>query len=211
MINIHLIRHAHTVWSETGRYAGISDVPLSVIGLEKSLHLRDWAVEKRITHIYTSELIRAIETALPSSSALQIPIIKDSDLNEINYGDCEGLSVDQILSRFRDEWNTFRTFPSWASLPNGETGLDVVNRSRRAIARIIKDLNPHESPEIMVISHGTLIRLLIASLLDIPLDKFRSYFPELDHLSVSSLILNNNRLDDVSTEVGLLCLNLNIC
>lgn len=187
-MKIHLVRHAETIWHKEDRYAGHTEIELTNFGLEQSNFLRDWSLDQKIEAIYTSALQRSILTAQPTAIALGISPQPDSNFNEVNFGSIEGLTKFEFKSRFPDVWRNFQEFPANTKFPSGESGEEALQRALLYFSKII-DSNNHS--EILVVSHGTLIRLLLTRLFSKDLNQYRKLFPIIDNVGVTTISLDN--------------------
>lgn len=189
---IHLIRHAETIWHLEDRYAGHTEIELSKNGFDQSNKLKSWALRQNIDAIYTSALTRSISTAQPSVDALAITPISSSNLNEVNFGEIEGLTKTEFKSNFPKVWQDFQVNPANTLFPSGETGAFAVKRSLEFILTILAKRN---SSEVMIVSHGTLIRLLLTHFLAKDLNQYRNLFPVIDNVGVSTISLESFNSD----------------
>ena len=87
-----LVRHGQTDWNVIGRYQGQSNVPLNQIGLQQAAETAENLAVDSFTALYSSDLLRTVQTAKAISVKLNLPIHLDTRLREINQGDWEGLS-----------------------------------------------------------------------------------------------------------------------
>ena len=162
-MKIHLVRHAETIWHADDKYSGKAEISLTANGIQQSFQLANWAKAQNIDAIYTSELSRAIITAQPSARLLNLVPIVDSNLNEVNYGKIEGLTKTEFKNKFPDVWKKFQVSPADTLFPSGESGSDALNR---ALKFILDLLQKKDISEVLLVSHGTLIRLILTYFLD---------------------------------------------
>ena len=141
---IHLIRHAETIWHLEDKYAGHTEIELSKNGIAQSNKLKNWALSQNIDTIYTSALSRSISTAKPSAESLGISPIVSSDLNEVNFGEIEGLTKTEFEVNFPKVWQDFQVRPANTLFPNGETGATAVKRALAYISTILSKKNSSE-------------------------------------------------------------------
>ena len=158
------IRHARSVWNEAGRWQGQADPPLSESGLAQAQRLaerlcRATAIE--ISHIYASDLQRAQGTATIIAAALGRPMTIDPVWRERAIGQLEGLTTDEIITRFPDAWASRHHGSMHA--PGGESPDDVL---RRAVSGCKAVLARHDGQTIAVVSHGGMILATLVHLLD---------------------------------------------
>lgn len=145
------IRHGQTDWNLQGRLQGSSDIPLNDTGREQaraaaeSLQAGSWEA------IVSSPLSRARETAQIIADGLGIELGPAyDDLIERDYGVAEGV----VESEAEERW-------PGKSAPGVESLDSVVERGRRALARIADDYGDRD---VLIVCHGTLIRYTLAAL-----------------------------------------------
>ena len=187
-MKIHLVRHAETIWHNEDRYAGHTDIELTKNGFEQANNLRQWSIKQDIDAIYTSALQRSILTAQPTATALNIEPRVDINLNEVNFGSIEGLTKSEFRSKFPEIWQEFQIRPANTKFPGGETGVEALNRFVKSISNIIK-LDSYS--ELLVLSHGTLIRLFLTYLLSKDLNQYRKLFPVIENVSITTISLDD--------------------
>lgn len=176
MSRIVLVRHGETIWHAENRYAGRSDVPLTARGCEQAAQLAAWARRAELIAVWSSPLSRARCTAQPAADALCVPLRTDARLAEIDFGGGEGLTAAEMEARFPAERAAFLRDPARHPLPGGEDPAAAADRGVAAL-RDIASGAPGE--RCLVITHNTLIRLMLCRLLDIPLSRYRTVFPRL--------------------------------
>ena len=91
---IFLIRHGETAWSLSGQHTGRKDVPLTANGERQASELRERLANVAFDHVYTSPLQRARRTC--ELAGYRAVARVDSDVQEWDYGDDEGLTRDAI-------------------------------------------------------------------------------------------------------------------
>jgi broad specificity phosphatase PhoE len=177
MTELVLVRHGETVWHAENRYAGRSDVPLTERGHEQAETLARWAAGAGLDAVITSPLGRARDTARPTCAALGLDARVDERLVEVDFGKGEGLTRDEMRETFPDARAAFLERPASRPLPDGESGADAVARAAPALA---ESASAHPDGRVLVVAHQTLLRLLLCSMLGIPLDHYRRVFPRLE-------------------------------
>jgi probable phosphoglycerate mutase len=171
MKTLYLIRHGETIWNCQSKTQGCRNIGLSVRGFIQGKLLAD-RIEKlndNYVKIYSSDLDRCYETAKLIDERINVGIEVVRDLREINFGDWEGLTTDEIKTFYLNEFNKWRNRPHKALIPGGEDLKTVQNRCLKIIKRI---LNKYNKGAIIVISHSVAIRTIILGLLDIELSHF---------------------------------------
>ena len=185
MSRIVLVRHGETVWHGENRYAGSSDVELTERGRKQAQALASWAVQANISRIYVSPLGRAQMTARSVAAALRLSPVIDHRLRELDFGLGEGLTALEMHERFPQQYAAFCRNPVEHYLPGGEDPRTAIERGRAALDAIAAETGSHARA--LVVSHNTLIRLLLCDLLGLPLCRYRQIFPSLGNVSITEI------------------------
>jgi broad specificity phosphatase PhoE len=150
-----LVRHGETEWSASGRHTSRTDVPLTAAGQVQARSLCAALGDVPFQLVLSSPRERARDTAELAGFRPEI----DGDLAEWDYGDLEGLTIDQIRARY----------PSWTiwagPWPGGETPPEVVARVDRVVQRV---LGLAGGARALVFAHGHVLRVLAARWLRLP-------------------------------------------
>jgi broad specificity phosphatase PhoE len=189
MTHLCLIRHGQTDWNLEGRYQGQSDVPLNEKGLEQAKSLIEKLNGKTFAAIYSSDLIRARQTAEPIAKMLGIDIQIESRLREINQGQWEGVLVEDIKARYAEIWSQRTEDPANVRPPGGETVREVATRVYAALNDIARRF---PTDNVLVLSHGLSIATAICRIKNIPIGQAYTVIP--DNVEPSWM---EWRLDDV--------------
>jgi len=187
---IHLVRHAETTWHADDKYSGKTELNLTENGIHQSFQLANWASTQNIDAIYTSELSRAVITAQPTADLLNLVPVVEPGLNEVDFGLIEGLTKAEFKRKFPEEWEKFQLYPADTLFPSGETGSTALDRSLKSILSLLQKEN---ISEVLLVSHGTLIRLILTYLIDQDLNKYRSLFPVINNISITTIALDNSK------------------
>jgi broad specificity phosphatase PhoE len=156
---ILLVRHGATDWNTNKRAQGHADIELNEDGRHQSLRAANELKTFEIEAIYSSDLRRAVDTARAIAESHKLDVKIDPDLREIDQGDWEGLTVEEIRARWPDLWGPARHYNA---RPGGETPKQVRDRALLALQRIVAN---HPEGTVVVISHGGTIRWIVAEAL----------------------------------------------
>lgn len=192
MTRIVLVRHGETVWHSDNRYAGSTNVNLTPTGILQSERLAAWARHAGISAVWSSPLSRARMTAQPAANILNLPLQLDKRLAELDFGRCEGLTDAEMKAQFPAERAAFKRNPVIHHLPGGE---DPVLAAQRATAALVDIAAASPGGRILVVAHNTLIRLVLCKLLEIPLSRYRTVFPQLMNGTLTELSLSTSPLN----------------
>ena len=167
MASWYLVRHGETEWNRTGRMQGHLGVPLSAEGRRQATLLAGRLRSVEFSAVYCSDLPRAAETAGIIGAGRNLAITPDSDLREFSYGEWEGLTLEEVETRYpgalaeRIEAGGNLGFTA----PGGESAIDALQRVRRFSTRASASLDAREN--VLVVAHGGSLRALVVCLLDL--------------------------------------------
>jgi len=160
-----LIRHAEP--EGVGRYLGRrSDPPLSAWGRAQAEALARRLAGEPLAAIYSSPLRRALETAQTIAFPHGLDVRVSDDLAELDFGEWDGLSYEEIQRRDPHRFTRWLSDPSSVCPPGGENFLEM-NERVTGFAR--KIALKHAGELIAVVTHGGPARAVICNALGIPI------------------------------------------
>lgn len=174
-----LLRHGDTNYP--GRYIGSRDVPLSAAGVDQITALRDAVQEMKIDRILASPMLRCRQTCellLPS-----IDITWVEELREIDFGDWEGLSFSEIVAKDPTHVEQWADWSLDFCFPGGES----IGHFVRRMQKVGKHLAGLAEKNIMVISHGGVLRALLCHYLGLAPEKYLLFQVEKGRFSTLQL------------------------
>jgi probable phosphoglycerate mutase len=175
----HLLRHGQTEHTPERRFSGRNDLTLSLTGRAEAEAAAVRAAELGIEVIVASPLARTRETAEIVAASLGLPVAVDEDLMELDFGRLEGLSGDEARTAHPLAVRRFLSDVTVAA-PGGESVADVSTRVARARRRILSE---HAGRTVLIVSHVTPIKLLVAAGLGVGDDVVHRVFLEAASLS----------------------------
>jgi alpha-ribazole phosphatase len=183
-----LVRHGLTEWNMQQRFCGHRDIPLSAQGRAQALWIVEQLLKESISAIYTSDLVRARETAeiIASKRIPAVQIRESVAWREIDFGEWEGLTYTQIVEQFKDHLGFFND-PEHHSPPNGESLAHMQQRVKDALSAIMHNDDLPVAGDAVIVSHGGPLRILLCSILGMPLQ--RQWQLRLDPGSLSAIDL----------------------
>jgi len=188
--DIVLVRHGETLWHAENRYAGVSEVELSPRGLAQAAQLAAWASSAELSAIWSSDLGRALATATPCADRTGLRLQIDPRLRELDFGDGEGLTAEEMRERFPGPFAAFRTDPVAHYLPGGE---DPAEAARRFVACLHDIADTQPDGRVLVVAHATIIRLALSLLLGAPLSEYRQLFPAIRNCARTEVRMSADR------------------
>jgi len=174
MTRLLLIRHGETDWNTEGRYQGQSDVPLNATGREQAQQLAQALRGSALEAIYSSDLLRARETAEALARATGAPLHVDPRLREVGLGEWEGQLFSDIQQRYPDLLRRRREDPLNFAPPGGETVAALRSRLLSAVQDII---SLHPGGRAALVSHGFALAVIKVSLNGHPIEQVWDLVP----------------------------------
>ena len=169
---IYLVRHGETEWNITMRAQGHTDVPLSDVGRRQADCLGKRLAGEEFKGCYASDLKRAGETAAiiwKHQKRRHLDIETLPELRELNFGDWEGMTMQEVAGQFMDDLKLWWDKPASLRIPGGETMGELAERCLGALKQIV---SRHNGGNVLVVTHGGPIRIITASVLEMDLNKY---------------------------------------
>ena len=166
-----LTRHGETDWNLQRRIQGSTDTDLNENGRSQAMQLAKnlLASGKPPEIIYTSGLKRARETAEIAAKRLRIPCLVHPGLEEIGFGLWEGLTWEQVETRYPELYHIWHTDRRYGHPPKGESYQDLLDRVIPALQDIVKREGDGDSERrILIVTHSAVIMSLLSHLNQTP-------------------------------------------
>lgn len=164
--------------------SGWTDLPLSRKGQRQADSLvARLSREPPIVALYSSPLLRAVQTARPLADAGLAELLVHDGLREIHCGDVDGLPVSLVQSHYPESWAAnLRQADDDFSWPGGETYAEFRGRTLTAIEDLVRR---HPASRIVVVTHAGVISQLIGYLSGWPAARWDKGRP--DNASVTEI------------------------
>jgi broad specificity phosphatase PhoE len=159
-----LLRHGQTPMTVQKRYAGLSDAPLTEVGVQQAVAAGKRLASAGLTAIVTSPLQRAVRTAEEVAAATGAPVEADEGFRETDFGAWDGLTFAEVRQRWPAELAAWLADPSVAP-HGGESFADVSTRVTAALRRV---LSGYQGQTVLIVSHVTPVKTLVAAALLAP-------------------------------------------
>jgi ribonuclease H / adenosylcobalamin/alpha-ribazole phosphatase len=159
-----LLRHGQTPMSVQKRYAGRSDVSLTDAGVQQAAASAKRLASAGLGVIVTSPLLRTVQTAQEVAAVTGAAVVTDDGFRETDFGAWEGLTFAEVRERWPAELVAWLADPEVAP-PGGESFTDV---SARVIAALHRVLAARAGQRVLIVSHVTPIKTLVAAALLAP-------------------------------------------
>lgn len=158
------IRHGQSTWNALKKWQGHANPPLSETGIQQAHLLGQRMSTWKIGHLYASDLLRARETADILGKSLGLRPTVDPIWRERDLGEAEGLTTEEIATRFPEVWAA-RTLGPMAGIPGSEAHESVIRRAALGCREL---LTRHPEETIAIVTHGGMILATLVHLLDLP-------------------------------------------
>jgi broad specificity phosphatase PhoE len=157
---VYLVRHGRTALNAEGRFRGRLDPPLDDHGFAEAARAAGELKELGLVAVYTSPLLRAVQTAEFVAAAARARVLVEPGLVDLDHGAWEGLTPGQAEARDPDAFCLFRCDPLAAQPPEGERLVDV---ERRIVDSLVRVSEGHGGDPVAATSHEIPIRLVLSA------------------------------------------------
>jgi broad specificity phosphatase PhoE len=180
-----LIRHAEIERRYQRAFGGRLDINLSARGRAQARTLADFLRGKKFAALYASPMKRVQQTLAPflKNGAPAQTILPG--LREVDFGDWTGYNWNEVREKFGVHPYDWLDEIELGAVPNGENGVQFRARVEACLFKIIRR---HPGETAAIFSHGGVIRMMLAILLDLPLPKTNSF--EIEYTSVTQVALH---------------------
>jgi len=156
---LYLARHGQTEWNLIDRFQGQLDSPLTELGKKQALQSREKLLKKNIHIVYSSPLSRALDTAKIISQEWPVELHTCNDLMGMRLNQWQGKTLVEIQKMYPEEFVNFFSYPDKFNLPGAENYFDLQERVINSIHNILQKYTSHN---ILVVTHGIVIKALIS-------------------------------------------------
>jgi len=186
MLEILLIRHGQTDWNRDRRIMGRRPIPLNKAGRAEARRLARALKDVKIDAIYTSPVLRAVETAHHLRNGGRAAVRHAPEMAEIDYGRWIGKTFEEVISE--KAFRVYHKNPRKACPPGGEHMMKVFGRTVRFIERLRKK---HKKGRVAVVSHADVIKTILVHYLGMDYDHLLKF--RIDNASISLLWFHKDR------------------
>ncbi len=189
---IYIVRHGESLGNAQLMFLGHTDLDLSELGHKQAGATADYLSDVHIDAVYSSDLLRAYNTALPHAKMRGLEVEPRENLREVFVGDWEGKNCMEIAEEYGDlyhvDWHyKYGTFV----FPGGDS---VIEAGKRFYDEIISIAKENIGKTILIASHGAVIRSSWAMILGICPEDVAERLPFPTNASVSILEFDGDAL-----------------
>ena len=160
---IHLLRHGQT--NDSGCMRGLTDVELSAAGFYAMEQVTN--NDEQYDFIISSPLRRCLFFAHHLNTTTKTPLITNKQWQEINFGLWDGVPYQELWQDYGIEGSKYWENPWQQTPPQAETLVEFDHRIFNAWQQLLKE---YQGKNILVITHGGVIRQIIHQILNLPKD-----------------------------------------
>jgi len=204
-----LVRHGETDWNKQHRIQGLGDLGLNKSGEKQAEALACALGHENLSAIYASPLKRAQETAQAIARFHELEVVTFDGLKELDTGDLDGLTLEEMKSRYGGFIGEWLADATEVRLPGGGSLTELQDQVWSVIEEIIdKHLEEDESGAVVVVSHFFASLCIICRALGINLSDYRRL--KVDVAAISTLEFNGKKtvltcLNDTCHLKGAVC------
>lgn len=183
-MNIYLIRHGR----QCSQLCNVN-VELADAGRKQAELTGERLKKYNIDAVYSSDLIRAEETADIINKYIGAPRFVDARLQESNFGELTGLENDELKEKYKDFLQKRAGMQEDIPYPGGDNCEAVFSRAFAAIEDIVQK----DYENVAVVTHGGVIRALFAGIAGAPYAKWLAFGRQLENCSISQIFYDEKQ------------------
>lgn len=184
MTKFIIVRHGQSTANECGYLVGKTEAPLSSLGKRQAEAVCQYILKNyKVDVIYSSPLSRACDTVRGVADILNLPIIKENELREFDFGKWEGLTLEKIKQDYDDGYSKWANDPG-VYVPEG--GELMSQLQSRILEKIIEIGKREDGKTVLIGSHSSVIRALQCYIQGLPLTKMK-YTPRVVNASLAEI------------------------
>lgn len=147
---LYLVRHGQSAGNAEGRFGGHGATPLSPKGVLQAETTARLLTDEGVSAIYSSDLDRAVQTAMPLSELSGIPVKLNKAFRERHVGVLEGLTFDESKQRYPEDYLALVRRNVNHVITDGESYRDLLGRATRELWNLLRQ---HQGERIAIFSH----------------------------------------------------------
>lgn len=162
------VRHGESNFNRDRRWQGQSqDALLSDLGWRQAECVAEALKDAGAAALFSSDLTRAMQTAVSIAAATGLPIFPDARLREIDSGRWTNRLSDVVALEEPERVNAWNNAPATTRLPDGE---GLAQAQRRILAFVADRIPAYAGHSVIIAIHGAILQTLMAAASDVPLD-----------------------------------------
>ncbi len=187
MAEIILARHGQTAWNKAEVFRGRIDIELDTTGLKQAELLAKYLSHRNLETVYSSPLWRAVQTAETIARHHGLTVEISPGLNDIDFGEWQGLSREEVSTRYSELYSAWISTPHRVRMPSGESLDDV----RQRVVVLVNEVVGKHKAAVVLVSHRVVHKVLICALLG--LDNSHFWDIRLDNCGLTTFEFTEGR------------------
>ncbi len=189
-MKIIFVRHGQTSWNFQGKLQGQLDIPLDKVGFAQTKTLSAKLKKEKIDIIFSSPLIRALDTAIPVANTFNMSVISTSLVSERNFGILQGIRLKEIDKNTETKVMLQKTIDPFYKPYMGESLEDLQKR----ILKFLTFLNEFDnSTTILCVTHGGVLDLIYRFSKNKPINTPRDWI--IPNTGINTFSYSNKKLE----------------
>ena len=190
---IIFIRHGESQGNAIRKILGHTDMDLSELGYRQAYATAEALKDERVDAVYSSDLLRAFNTAKPNADMRGLEVVPSRQLREVYVGKWENRFAEDIIAEYGEDEYFGRWLGDFGNFvfPDGEAVWDAGNRFYREVLRIAE---MHLGQTIIIAAHAAVIRACWGIFTGLTPDNISEALPFPTNASYSVASYENGRL-----------------
>jgi broad specificity phosphatase PhoE len=184
-----LARHGETDWNRMQRWQGHADRPLTDLGRAQAKALAERVVAFPVEAVYSSDLLRARETAQMVAERLGLEVVMRTNLREVDCGSWSGCFHADLDPNEVARWKAGDK--AW---DGGESYEEMAARMVTAVRDVAA---AHDGAYVLVVSHGAAIRAVHAEATGLSFHEYRRLHPTVENAGLSAVIIDGDEITEL--------------
>ena len=158
MTRLLFVRHGETEQNVLGQICTHTDgIGLSDLGVRQARSLADRLCAVPLSAVYSSPMLRALQTAIPVADARGLPVLRCHDLRELSAGELDGRSDDEAFGLLNEALDAWCTGDDSVRIGlEGDVGVDVIQRLAGVAGEVSR---LYDRQNVVLVSHGGLLQV----------------------------------------------------
>lgn len=192
-MRLHIVRHGQTDWNAENRIQGQLDSQLDDTGVKQAVERGKDFTPDQFHAVYSSSSVRTRQTTFHLLNGQVNGVIYLDQLREVGLGVWEGHLWKDILARFPEMVDAHKNGSENFSVDGAEKSREVQTRGVAAVESIISAHTDELADlEILIVSHGAIMRTILAHYIGAPLSDLQS-LPSLPNCGHCIVDVNDNQ------------------
>ena len=188
MTKFYIVRHGQSEGNALRKFLGHTDLGLTELGHKQGKKTAEYLKDKGIDAIYSSDLVRAYDTAKYLGDMLGIEPVKSQNLREIFAGEWEGRALTEIIDLYENYQIWLNDFGK-VRCDGGESTLELQQRIEKELIRIAEE---NDGKTVMIATHAGAIRVMSCIWLGIDISEAKNV-AWVSNSSVTDVTYNNGK------------------